>query len=144
MEKSKKMNNKEIVQRAYTHLELSWFNKGMKKWYKKTYTEGEWTTAIKRAAKLQGLVVHQPHLSKDEIFYMSHNSMLKAGVKPTHLAIVYVLAGEPFSKLYFQNIGKPGFLNDEGWRTILNYYTKTDLVIDKTCHTDWYKELSSI
>ena len=134
------MEAKDIPNRCKLHLQFSWLSKSQYNWYVKTYDIPQWLHVVRRSRKLQIIQRSNEHLTPEQIFYKVNDTMLEVGVKPTHLVPIFIIAGEPWSELYFQNLGQPGFLPKEDWRYRQDYYSGYRLNYTEVV-TDWVNEL---
>jgi len=133
-------NLDKVVKRCHLHLKFSWLSKSQTDWFTKTYEPNTWMKAIVRARKIQLIHKHNPQLNLQETFNKINKTMLRKGVKPTHMVPIFILAGEPWSKLYFKSLGQEGFLPKDNWRYREGYYEKNRLNYTEVI-TDWDKKI---
>jgi len=132
-----------IVNLCTLHLKFSWLSKSQTDWYTKTYTHEKWMEVIKRSRKIQLIRKHNPQLSDQEIFLGINRMMTLKGVKPTHMVPIFILAGEPWSELYFKSLGQEGYLPKDEWRYRKDFYSGHRLNYTEMS-TDWDNEIKSL
>jgi hypothetical protein len=123
------------IAKAKSALALSWLTKGQKSWYRKCYTDEQWIEAISKAKIIQILHKQNPNLQVSRFIKDLTKKEIGRKNSPVHIAIFWILAGEPFKKAYFQRLGEPFFLTKD--LSINNYYTVTVVLDPRTFTIDW-------